>query len=150
MMEGLERLLEAHPFLRGLRAEHVAKLAGCVANRRYAPGEFVLREGLVHGKLVLVRDGSVAIESAGPGGTPVTIETVGPGDVLGLSWLTPSKAHFDCRARESVLAFEIDNECLRAKMDSDPALGYALTSRLLENTYERLSRVRLQQLDLYR
>jgi hypothetical protein len=35
-------------------------------------------------------------------------------------------------------------------MKEDPELGYAITSRLLDNTYQRLSRLRLQQLDVYR
>ncbi len=149
-MEDLERLLGGHPFLRGLAPAHVQALVGCVANRRYDVGDFLFRGGDVHGKIILVRSGTVTVESAGPGGKLVTLETVGPGDVLGVSWLTPAKAHFDCRARDSVVAFVLDNGCLKAKMDADPALGYALTSRLLELTYERLKRVRLQRLDIYR
>ncbi len=149
-MENLERILSEHPFLRDVAPEHVKTMAGCVANVRFREGEFLLREGSTHGKIFLVREGTVAIESAGPGGAPVTIETVGPGDVLGISWLTPAKAHFDCRARGNVVAFVLDQDCLRGKMDADARLGYALTSRLLALTYERLSRVRLQRLDIYR
>lgn len=149
-METIERILREHPFLRDVAAEHVKTMAGCVANRRFGAGEFLLREGDRHGKLFLIRQGTVAIESAGPGGAPVTLETLGPGDVLGVSWLTTAKAHFDCRARDTVVAFVIDEGCLEAKMDADPVLGYALTSRLLTLTYERLSRVRLQRMDVYR
>jgi hypothetical protein len=35
-------------------------------------------------------------------------------------------------------------------MKEDTALGFALTTRLLDNTHRRLSRLRLQQLDVYR
>jgi CRP-like cAMP-binding protein len=149
-METIERVLREHPFLRNLAPEHVKTMTGCVANLRFGAGEFLLREGDRHGKIFLIRQGTVAIESAGPGGVPVTLETVGPGDVIGVSWLTTANAHFDCRARDAVVAFVIDEDCLKAKMDSDPALGYALTSRLLALTYERLSRVRLQRMDVYR
>ncbi len=150
-MENLERILREHPFLHGLSPEQVASMAGCVANLRFEPGEFLFREGDMHGKLYLIREGTVAIETTGAGGSaPVTIETVGPGDVLGVSWLTPGRSHFDCRARDVVIAFVIDDHCLRGKMDADPVLGYALASRLLERTYQRLSRMRMQRLDFYR
>ena len=149
-MENLERILREHPLLADLAPAQVASLAGCVANRRFAPDEFLLREGQDRGQIFLVREGTVAIESHSPGGAPVVIETVGPGDVLGVSWLTPARNHFDCRARERVVAFVIDQSCLRAKMDGDPALGYALASRLLVLTYDRLARLRMQRLDVYR
>jgi len=35
-------------------------------------------------------------------------------------------------------------------MEADAALGFAISSRLLERTYERLSRIRLQNLDVYK
>jgi hypothetical protein len=35
-------------------------------------------------------------------------------------------------------------------MVADPRLGHALAMRLLDRTYERLSRARLQRLDVYR
>jgi hypothetical protein len=49
-----------------------------------------------------------------------------------------------------VIAFSLDHDCLQRKMSEDAELGYAITSRLLDNTYQRLSRLRLQQLDVYR
>jgi CRP/FNR family transcriptional regulator, cyclic AMP receptor protein len=149
-MENLERVLREHPLLADLAPAQLATLVGCVASERFATGEFLLREGAEHGKIFLIRAGTVAIESASPGREPITLETVGPGDVLGVSWLTPTRAHFDCRARDTVIAFVIDQDCLRRKMEGDAALGYALASNLLELTYERLARLRLQRLDLYR
>jgi hypothetical protein len=35
-------------------------------------------------------------------------------------------------------------------MDDDPGFGYAVAMALLERTYQRLRRVRLQSLDVYR
>jgi hypothetical protein len=35
-------------------------------------------------------------------------------------------------------------------MNADPVFGYAITRRLLERTYDRLARARLQNLDVYR
>ena len=149
-MEDLERILRKHPFLEDHELAHVKLLVGCAKNVRFRPGEFLAREGDTEACMYLIRRGTVAIEAQGPGGQSTVIETLMPGDVLGISWVTPATAHFDCRARDTVLAFSLDTECLHRKMKEDPELGYAMTSRLLENTYERLSRLRLQQLDVYR
>jgi hypothetical protein len=67
-----------------------------------------------------------------------------------VSLVTNAAAHLDCRARDTVIALAIDQACLRRKMEEEPRLGYAIAMRLLERTYDRLARARLQQLDVYR
>lgn len=149
-MEDLERILRQHPFLQDLTPEHVKTLVDCAQNVRFSPGDFLRREGDREAALHLIRRGTVALETHAPSGESMCIETLLPGDVIGISWMTPAKSHFDCRARDAVLAFVLDGDCLLGKMGKDPALGYAITSRLLESTYARLSRLRLQHLDVYR
>lgn len=149
-MDDLERVLKTHPFLEGLGEAHVQLLVGCAKNVRFRVGEYLMREGEHEEWLYLVREGSVSIEQPRPGGEAVVLETVRAGDVVGVSCMTTRPAHLDCRARETVLAFALDNRCLREKMRDDPAFGFALTTRLLERTYERLSHARMQSLDLYR
>jgi CRP-like cAMP-binding protein len=109
-----------------------------------------MREGDREDTLHLIRQGTVSIETPVARGEPVVLETVGAGDVLGVSCLTPSAAHLDGRAREPVLAFAIDNQCLLRKMQEDTRFGFALSMKLLGRTYLRLARARLQALDVYR
>lgn len=149
-MDDLERVLASHPFFADVDRAHVRFLVGCARNVRFRAGDYLLREGDREDTLYLVRQGTVTIEMPRPGGEAVCLETIGAGDVLGVSLLTPTAAHLDCRARETVVAIAIDHVCLHRKMDEDPRLGYALSMRLLERTYERLSRARLQHLDVYR
>jgi CRP-like cAMP-binding protein len=149
-MDDLARVLSAHPFVAELAPEHAEFLVGCTRNVRYRPNEFLIREGDREDTLFLIRQGSVAIEMPQPGGEPITVETLGAGDVLGVSLLVPVAAHLGCRARETVLALAIDSACLHRKMEADPRLGYAIAMRLLERTYTRLDRARLQHLDVYR
>jgi hypothetical protein len=80
----------------------------------------------------------------------VQVENLVAGDILGLSWLFPD-AHWtlDARAVEPVEAFLLEAGCVRARMEEDPALGYALTAWLVEQLYHRLMRVRLQRVDVY-
>jgi len=149
-MDDLERVLKAHPFMADLEPDHVRFVVGCAKNVRFRGGEYLIREGDREDTLYLVRQGTVSVELRRPGGDAVCVETVGAGDVLGVSRLTPGAAHLDCRARDTVLAFALDNTCLLEKMQEDPRLGFALTMRLLERTYDRLSRARLQHLDVYK
>ena len=149
-MEDLVRILKSHPFLADLAPEHLAFLSGCAKNTRFRPGEYLMREGDREDQLYLIRQGAVTIEMPAPGRDAVCLETIGPGDVLGVSCMTTTAAHLDCRARETVIAIAIDNACLQGKMNEDPRLGYEISMRLLERTYERLNRTRLQRLDVYR
>jgi len=149
-MEDLERSLRTHPFIADLEPDHVRFLVGCAENRRFRSGDYLVREGEREDKLFLIRQGVVSVEMPGAGGGATVVETVGPGDVLGVSRMAPATAHLDCRARDTVLAFALDNACLLEKMQRDPRLGYAITRRLLERTYDRLARARLQHLDVYR
>jgi CRP-like cAMP-binding protein len=150
MIEDLERSLQTHPFATALEPDMVTFLVGCTKNARYRTGDYLLREGDREDTLFLIRQGTVAVEMPRAGGEPVCVETLGAGDVLGVSLMTPIRTPLDCRARETVLAFAIDNACLQRKMDADPRLGYAISKHLLERTYQRLSRARLQHLDVYR
>jgi CRP/FNR family cyclic AMP-dependent transcriptional regulator len=149
-MDDLENVIRSHPFCAGLNDEQIGLLVGCTRNLHFRGGEFLMREGQSEDRLYLIRRGHVALEVQRPGGEPICLETVGAGDVLGISCVTPQPAHLDCRAQDSVVALAIDNTCLTRKMAEDPRLGYAMAMRLLERTYQRLSRHRLQALDVYK
>jgi CRP-like cAMP-binding protein len=91
---------------------------------------------------------SIEVHQAGRG--PIVIETVGPGDAVGWSWLVaPYRWTFDARALQPVGALAIDGACLRAKSLEDPALGFALLSRVTQELLERLQATRVRLLDLY-
>jgi CRP-like cAMP-binding protein len=151
MMEDLERLLREHDFLKGLSDAHTRLLVSCAKNVRFVPGDFLFHEGGDAATFYLLRAGHVALEVDVPGKGIVQMESVGPGDVLGLSWLIPPyHLNLDARAVEPVVALAFDGACLRGKMDADHDLGFALTKRLFEKAYRRLARVRLQRLDLYK
>jgi CRP-like cAMP-binding protein len=150
-MEDLERLLREHRFLEGLTPEQIRFLVSCVSNRRFTAGDFLFHEGEPADRFFLLRHGSVGLEINVPGKGPVLMETLGPGDILGVSWLQPPyRTHIDARVREDAVALSFDGACLRTKMDADHDLGYVITRRLLERVCDRLEHVRLQRLDLYK
>jgi CRP-like cAMP-binding protein len=150
-MEDLTRILRAQPFFGDLDDTKLATLVGCAKNTRFHAGEYLLREGDAASTFFLVREGRVSLEVHIPSQPALRVESVGPGDVLGLSWLfPPARVHLDARADGTVLALALDGACLRGKMEADPALGFAIAKRLLALTVQRLERVRLQRLDVYK
>lgn len=149
-MHGLDDILAEHPFLAGLAPEQHQLLAGCARNHSFKPGEYVLREGDPADEFFLIRQGRIALEIAAPGRAPVVIATLGPGEIVGASWLVePYRWMFDARAIEPVRAIGLDATCLRGKCDADPALGYEMMKRFLPIIVNRLNATRLQLLDVY-
>ncbi|MFH0899389.1 MAG: cyclic nucleotide-binding domain-containing protein [Pseudomonadota bacterium] len=150
-MDDLEPVLRDHQFLRGFREDLVEFMVGCATEASFAPGEFLIKEGGDANVMFLIRSGRVALEIDMPGKGPVDLETLEPGDIVGISWLFPPfRWTMDVRAVDSVTALAFDAQCLRSKMEADNSLGYAIAKRLIARLGERLKRARLQRLDMYR
>lgn len=150
-MSTLQPIIEKHPFLEGLKPELIAALTGCAKNRKYEAGEYLTREGEPAEHFFLLRGGRAAlrIHHASVGG--LTIQTVGPGGVVGWSWLiAPHRYRFDAQALEPVTVIEFDGKCLREKCEENMALGYELFKRVSEALLERIDAMHLQLLDVYR
>ena len=150
--EDIATLVANHPLLAGLRDDMATLVAGCAHNVAVKPGEFLLVEGQVADTLYLLRRGWVSLQVRVRGGLPVVIETLGPGEGLGWSWLFPPYLwQFDARALEQpVGAIAVDASCLRAKAEADPLFGYQLMQRFVSVIRARLDAVQLRLLDIYR
>lgn len=150
-IESLARSLADQPFFKELTQAQVEFLAGCAKNARFAAGEYVVREGQLADAMFLIRSGRIAIESHVPTKGSIQVDSLGPGDVLGWSVLLPPfRWHLDARALEPTLAFSLDANCVRGKVQADHSFGYAFTLRLLAEASQRLAQARLQQLDVYK
>jgi CRP-like cAMP-binding protein len=147
---GIDELLAGHDLFTGLDAATLTLLAGCAANAAFAAGETLFVEGAPADCFWIVRHGRVALEVSSPGAGQPIIETLGPGSVVGWSWLVaPYQWRFDAIAQETTRAVVFDVGCLRTKMDSDPRVGYQLMSRFVPVIVDRLQATRLRLLDLY-
>jgi CRP/FNR family cyclic AMP-dependent transcriptional regulator len=148
--EGLERIVREHPFFANLAEEHLQLACGCAKNVRYKKGDYLLREGEPANEFYLIRTGRVAMEINAPGHREIVFQTVGPGQIVGVSWLVPPyRWSYDARALEEVRAISLDAECLRGKCDDDHDLGYEMMTRFMPILVQRLQATRLQLLDVY-
>lgn len=148
--ENLSEILLQHPFLADLSQDHMQTLIGCATNVRFPEGTYLIREGQLANKLFLIRTGRVALEfDIAPKGV-LRIQTVGPGEVLGWSWLiSPFRWHFSGVTVAETRAVALDGECLRKKCEDDHDFGYDLLKRLSQVMERRLEATRMQLLDLY-
>ena len=149
-MSTLQRPLEEHPFLKDMPSSAVALLSGCAKNVRFGPGEALTRTGSHADTWYLVRSGRVTVSADGPTG-PLIVNTAGPGDLVGWSWIvSPYRYRFDATATEPTLAFGFEGKCLRDKCEAHPELGYQLLKRVTIALGMRLDELQLRLLDVYR
>jgi CRP-like cAMP-binding protein len=138
-------------FAEGFDRAWIERLAELATPVRWGAGETVYRAGDVGSPLYLVEEGRVALEMLLPGRNTVTIQTMGPGEIFGWSSLFSSRPKTSsARATIPTRALAFDSARLRAECDADPALGYALTRRILQVVTERLKATRIQLLDVFR
>ena len=148
--DNLSEILLQHPFLAGLSKPYMETLIGCASNTRFNEGSYLIHEGQLANTFFMIRTGRVAVEiDVSPKGL-LRVQTIGPGDVLGWSWLiSPFRWHFSACAVAEVRAVALDGECLRKKCESDHDFGYEMMKRLAQVMERRLEATRLQLLDLY-
>ncbi|HHT9112880.1 MAG: cyclic nucleotide-binding domain-containing protein [Planctomycetes bacterium] len=149
-MQTLEPYLAEHPFLKGLDPHHLNIIVGCASNVSFDAEQYILHEGEEATNFYIIHQGKVALEIFTSDRGPITIQTIGEGDVLGWSWLIPPYHwHYDARAIEPTSAIALDAKCLRAKCEEDHDLGYELLKRFAHVITQRLEATRLQLLDVY-
>ncbi|MCC6396624.1 MAG: cyclic nucleotide-binding domain-containing protein [Bacteroidetes bacterium] len=148
--EDLSEIMRQHPFLAGLSFEHMQTLIGCATNVRFADNATIIQEGQIANKFYLIRSGRIALQMDVPGKESLRIQTVGPGEILGWSWLiSPYRWHFSAIAVLDTRAIALDGECLRNKCEKECSFGYEMLRRLSQVMERRLEATRLQLIDLY-
>jgi CRP-like cAMP-binding protein len=116
----------------------------------FPAGALIFEEGGPANRFWIIRGGSVALSIHVPGRRPPTVETLGPGDLLGWSWLFPPyEWHLGAETRSPVRADEFDAATVRVLCREDLALGYALAQAVAGVIADRLKATRLRLLDLY-
>ena len=142
--------LGQHAFLRGMPDRYVAVLARVCRLTQVPEGYRFFDEGDSANHLWLIASGHVALDVHSPGPSRLIVETLGRGDLLGLSWVVPPyEWQFGATAVQDTSAFELDAAGVRAACDADPGLGYELLRRVMSAASSRLQAARIRMLDLY-
>ena len=149
--KAVESVIAEHPFLHGLKPEHLRLLADNSMRMRYEAGELIFREGDPANRFYLIEQGRVSLESHRRDEAPVAVQVIGPGDVLGWSWLFPPYYwHFDARAVEPTMAIFFYGTRLREQCEQDHDFGFEMMKRMTPVVIHRLQATRKQLLSLRR
>jgi len=150
MIHTLEPVIKEHPFFAEMPERHLEFITGCAKNAQFAEGQIIFREGDSANEFYFLREGLVSVDLLIPSRGATTIQTVGAGEILGWSWVSPPyQWRFGARALQHTRALVFDAKCLRNKCEEDHDLGYELLSRFVGVISNRLEATRLQLLDLY-
>lgn len=142
--------LDRQPFLEGLSRDHLSFLSNFVSEVAFAEDEILFHQDDPATDFYLISEGRVALEIDAVGRPPITIQTLKPGNLLGISWLyPPHRWQFTTRAVEETRTLEFDGDAVRAACDEDHSLGYELLGLFVVALGSRLQATRFQLLDVY-
>lgn len=114
------------------------------------PDEQLFKEHDEARRFFIIDEGIMALEAIRPAKPATTIQTLGPGDLLGLSWrLTPHRWMWTARAMTDVRLAVFDAAIMRAACEFDADLDRLMWEIVAREASKRLHHTRVQLLDLY-
>lgn len=138
-----EGCLKPHPFLDGCTTGFLNHLEEFAKEVKFAEGDIILRTGEYADRFYLICEGKIALEAESDGAPAVLLQTLGPGDLLGWSWLYPPfEWHFTARALEPCRAVELNAASLLIRAEEDPVFGYDLMRRVSKHLIQRMQMLR--------
>ena len=146
----LAEAIQNHPFFRGFDPAFVGTVAREAHQYTFPTDEMIAREGTPSKGLYLVLEGKIALEVVAADHPQLTVQTIGPGEVFGWSWLVPPHHwRFDVRALKPSRVIALDGERLRRTLRENPEWGFQFLTRFMPVLAERLENTQIQLLDLH-
>lgn len=136
-------MLMNHPLLKALAQDQAEALSLLATQVQIAPGESICRQREAADGFYLIETGEVSLQYELPRKRTVLIQRIGPGEVLGLSWLfEPYRWEFSAIAISDVTAKFLRAADVRKQCDQDPRLGYRLMEEIARVLNGRLQATR--------
>ena len=149
-MDTMEPILAAHPFFKGLEPRYLKLVLACASRETFKPGEFLCRDEAPATKFYVIHHGRVSVEIYRARRGPVTIQSLGEGEVLGWLWFDqPYHWHLDAKALDLTRVISLDVQCLLDKCNQDQAFGYELMRRYAHHLAVQFRVTKLQLADMY-
>ena len=146
----LDQLRDKSPMFEDMADEHFEFLASIATAREADQGETLFRVNTPADRFFLVVSGTVALRISGAGKPPATIQTVGEGALLGLSWqIPPYRWQWTAETVTETRLAEFDANVVLSACEIDEGLDNAMLRVIARESGRRLHNVRMQLLDLY-
>lgn len=144
----IEQHIDAQEFLADLKPDFKKYLVEHAHFRSLDANEVLFRYDTEADRFHLVTEGRVSIEVAAIEGPPLELQELGPGAILGWSWLIPPyRWSFQARAEEAGQVIEFNGRAVRDRCEANPEFGYEILKRFSALMSERLSSAREQMMD---
>ena len=150
-METIHDALKKHPFLTGFSDDIIEKLIPISEHKNFSENEIIFRQGTNAYNFYLVDTGLLSVGFDPKLHSPVNIQQITDGEVLGWSWLIPPYHwQFDAKAVEESKTIMLDAVKLRQMFEFQHEIGYNFSRRILQIVSKRLSATRIQFWDIYK
>lgn len=143
-LEGNARLLQ------GLSTEGLEFLESLAREIEYPSGAIIFDEDDPADTLYLIASGKAGLEVALHNKPPVLLETIGPGELLGVSWIVPPY-HWNWRARSlaHTTAVAFSAALVRERCETDLDLALHVYKTVAVEAVRRLHAARIRLLDVF-
>jgi CRP/FNR family cyclic AMP-dependent transcriptional regulator len=147
----LDSLRSSSRLLSMLNGPELELFSSFAAPVSFPEGRVLFAEDTPADRFYIVDRGRVGLELTTPGKQPIVLQTLGTGDLVGISWMFPPyRWSWQARALIDTDTYEFDAPAVRSAITGNPDLGYRLAAAVAEEAIKRLHGARLQMLDLYR
>lgn len=142
-MNNLKEAITIHPFFCGMKPRHLDVLGEDAREMTFKPDETLFRVREPADRFLLIRSGKIALEAHEPADGTVSVQTLGPGEVVGWSWLFPPFVwNLQARALGSTEVIVLNGAHLLTTAERDHDFGYELMKRVAQVVIQRLQATR--------
>ena len=146
----LSSLKDLTPLLLDLSDDGVEFLESVATEIEFPAGALIFDEDDPADFFYLIATGRVGLEVTVPARDPMLIETLGPGDLLGVSWLfPPHRWSWRARSLAPTTTIAFDASAVREQCESDTDLALHIYKTVAAEAIRRLHATRVRLLDLY-
>lgn len=139
----LYNLITRQPFFAGMSPRHLQNLADAAMRTQFEPHQWIFQKGDPANRFYVILGGKIVVETADTNCVVHRVETLGPGDILGWSWMFPPYYwHFDALALEPTDAIFFYGSRIRTLCEKDHEFGYDLMKRMSQIVIARLQTTR--------
>ena len=143
MSETIKTLISGHQLFAGLDPQHIESLAKFATEQQIPAGQILFSQSEPARNFYVIVSGTVIVETPALYGPTLVLQELGPGKILGWSWLIPPyRWHFQARAEVESDVLEFDGAGLLALCEEDSEFGYQLLKRFASLMGDRLESAR--------
>jgi CRP-like cAMP-binding protein len=147
--QGVYEALRASQLGTELSDEQAQTLSGIVAFRNLSSGEILVPQGVSDNHLYVVVKGGLGVVSNAGKDEPVTLFTLGPGDLVGeLSFIDGTKHYASLVATGPTRVFGIEREKLESLLHSHPDIVYNVMRAIVRTVHQIQRRLSMQSVEL--